>query len=924
MVQDLTSLTAYLDGEPMLFEEGDTLLNFIDRHRGRGFVPTLCDAPQLEPYGACRVCSVEVALQADGPRRVVASCHTPLTAGMHLFTESPKVRKLRRNIVELVLTDHPLDCLTCEVNGNCELQTVAAKVGVRKVRYPAGANHLDRQKDLSHPYLTSDLSKCINCSRCVRACDEVQGQHVLSMHGRGFNARIIKGLDQSFMDSTCVSCGACSQACPTSAISDVFQSKSIEATKNTRTVCTYCGVGCNLNVATKGREVLSIQAPADSLVNHSHTCLKGRYAFKFVNHRDRLRTPLIRYNGHFTEVTWDEAYDYIVKNLKRIQSEHGGDAVAGISSARCTNEENYLMQKFIRVGFGTNNIDACARVCHSPTAWGMQKAFGTGAATNSIADLEFTNCILITGANPTEGHPVTGSRIKQRVMKGVPLIVIDPREIELVPYASHFLQLRPGTNVALLDMFAYYLLDGDFLDRDFITKRCENWEEFEKGLRSLNLDELEAIHGVPREKVRAAAIEYGKADNAMAFHGLGVTEHSHGSKTVMTLADIAMMTGNIGRPGVGVLPLRGQNNVQGAADMGCQPHQGAGYLQVNDPEVHRRYEEFYGVHLSDKIGYKIPQMYEAALAGHLKALWIMGEDVAQTDPNTEHVTAALNALDFLVVQELFMTPTCEFADVILPASSFLEKSGTFTNGERRVQRVNAVIPPIEGTKPDGVIIAEIMQRMGMDQPDYTPEGVLAEIAQIVPFFKGASWENLTEQGTQWPIADGGIGTPILHLDSFKRGLGKFHFFQFQESKEIEKHGAEYPFILTTGRILEHYNCGTMTRRTGNADIVSEDLLAIHPDDASKKGIDDGDMVRIFSARGEVHVKAKLSTEVKPGILYTTFHFPEHLVNMVTSSECDEDTMCPEYKVVAVEVERVVARHGSRVTGHGEAVSVGRP
>jgi formate dehydrogenase major subunit len=473
-------------------------------------------------------------------------------------------------------------------------------------------------------------------------------------------------------------------------------------------------------------------------------------------------------------------------------------------------------------------------------------------------------------------------------------------------------------------MFAYYLLDGDFLDRDFITKRCENWEEFEKGLRSLNLDELEAIHGVPREKVRAAAIEYGKADNAMAFHGLGVTEHSHGSKTVMTLADIAMMTGNIGRPGVGVLPLRGQNNVQGAADMGCQPHQGAGYLQVNDPEVHRRYEEFYGVHLSDKIGYKIPQMYEAALAGHLKALWIMGEDVAQTDPNTEHVTAALNALDFLVVQELFMTPTCEFADVILPASSFLEKSGTFTNGERRVQRVNAVIPPIEGTKPDGVIIAEIMQRMGMDQPDYTPEGVLAEIAQIVPFFKGATWENLTEQGTQWPIADGGIGTPILHLDSFKRGLGKFHFFQFQESKEIEKHGAEYPFILTTGRILEHYNCGTMTRRTGNADIVSEDLLAIHPDDASKKGIDDGDMVRIFSARGEVHVKAKLSTEVKPGILYTTFHFPEHLVNMVTSSECDEDTMCPEYKVVAVEVERVVARHGSRVTGHGEAVSVGRP
>lgn len=923
MVQDLSSLTAHIDGEPMLFSEGDTVLTFVDRHLGRGHVPTLCDAPQLEPYGACRVCSVEVALQADGPRRVVASCHTPLTAGMFIFTESPKVRNLRRNIVELVLTDHPLDCLTCEVNGNCELQTVAAKVGIRKVRYPAGANHLDRTKDLSHPYLTSDLSKCINCSRCVRACDEVQGQHVLSMHGRGFEARIIKGLDESFMDSTCVSCGACSQACPTSAISDVFQSKAIEATKKTRTVCTYCGVGCNLDVATKGREVLSIQAPTDSEVNHSHTCLKGRYAFRFVNHRDRLRTPLIRYNGHFTEATWDEAYDYIVKNLTRIKEEHGGNAVAGISSARCTNEENYLMQKFIRVGFGTNNIDACARVCHSPTAWGMQKAFGTGAATNSIADLEFTNCILITGANPTEGHPVTGSRIKQRVMKGVPLIVIDPREIELVPYAKHHLQLRPGTNVALLDMFAFYLLDEDLIDRDFIANRCENWEVFEQGLRSLDLDELEHLHGVPREQVRAAAIEYGKAANAMAFHGLGVTEHSHGSKTVMTLADIAMMTGNIGRPGVGVLPLRGQNNVQGAADMGCQPHQGAGYLQVNDPEVHQRYEEFYGAHLSDEIGFKIPQMYEAALDGRLKALWIMGEDVAQTDPNTEHVTAALNALDFLVVQELFMTPTCEFADVVLPASSFLEKSGTFTNGERRVQRVNAVIPPLEGTKPDGVIVAEVMQRLGLDQPDYTPEGVLAEIAQIVPFFKGATWENLTEQGTQWPIAEGGVGTPILHLGSFKRGLGKFHFFPFQESKEIEKHAAEYPFILTTGRILEHYNCGTMTRRTANAEIVGEDLLAIHPDDAAKKGITDGDLVRIHSARGEVRIKARLSTEVKPGILYTTFHFPEHLVNMVTSSECDEDTMCPEYKVVAVEVERVAeASDTSRVVGQGEVVGAG--
>ena len=443
-------------------------------------------------------------------------------------------------------------------------------------------------------------------------------------------------------------------------------------------------------------------------------------------------------------------------------------------------------------------------------------------------------------------------------------------------------------------------------DQEFITKRCENWAEVEAGLKSLDLDALERIHGVPREKVKAAAIEYASAENAMAFHGLGVTEHSHGSKTVMTIANIAMMTGNIGRPGVGVNPLRGQNNVQGAADMGCQPHQGAGYLQVNDPSNHLLYEQFYGAQISNEIGLKIPQMYEAALAGHLKAMWIVGEDVVQTDPNTEHVKAAISSLKFLVVQELFMTPTAEYADVVLPASSFLEKSGTFTNGERRVQRVNAVIPPLAGTKPDGQILCEIMQRMGLSQPDYTPEGVLAEIARIVPFFKGATWEGLTEQGTQWPIQEGGIGTEILHIDAFKRGLGKFHFFPFQESKEIEKHHQEFPFILTTGRILEHYNCGTMTRRTGNVQIVTEDLLAIHPQDAALKNIEDQDQVRIFSARGEVRMKARLSTEVKPGILYTTFHFPENHVNVVTSSECDEETLCPENKVVAVDIEKVHA------------------
>lgn len=907
MVKDLSTLTAFIDGDPYHFNEGDTLLNFVDRHRGRGFVPTLCDAPQLEPYGACRVCSVEVALQADGPRRVVASCHTPLTAGMHVFTESPKVRKLRKNIVELVLTDHPLDCLTCEVSGNCELQTVAAKVGIRGVRYPAGENHLDRAKDHSHPYMTSELSKCINCSRCVRACDEIQGQHVLSMHGRGFNAKIIKGLDESFSDSECVSCGACSQACPTSAISDVFFSKSIEATKKTRTICTYCGVGCNLNVATKGDQVLSIQAPVDAEVNHAHTCLKGRYAFKFYNHKDRLRKPLIKQpDGGFKESTWEEAYDYIFAKLTQIKKDHGGNAVAGISSARCTNEENYLMQKFIRQVMGTNNIDCCARVCHSPTAWGMQKSFGTGAATNSYEDIEHSRCIMVIGANPTEGHPVTGARLKQHIMKGTPLIVIDPRKIELVPYASHHLQLRPGTNVALLNMFARCILDAGLVKQDFVKKRCENWDEFEAGLRALDMDALEKVTGVNREVVRAAAIEYASAEAAMAFHGLGVTEHEQGSKTVMLISNIAMMTGNIGRPGVGVNPLRGQNNVQGAADMGCQPHQGAGYFEMDDVDVQKRYEDFYGVPSPTEPGWKIPQMFDAAIEGKLKALWLMGEDVVQTDPDAHHVRHAMESLEFLVVQEIFMTETAKYADVILPASSFLEKSGTFTNAERRVQRVNAVVKPLEGTKPDGVIMSEVLQRFGFPQPDYTPEGALAEVAAIVPFFKGATWENLSINGKQWPVKEGGVDTQIMHQEQFARGKGHFHFFDWKESTELKTNGEQFPFILTTGRILEHYNCGTMTRRTGNSEIVVQDYLSINPADAQRKSIRSGDKVRLSSARGEVELEARVTDEVKPGILYTTFHFPEAMVNNVTGPGCDGDTMCPEYKVIAADVEYVSA------------------
>lgn len=901
---EIRTKTAEINGKSYTLIEGETILSFIRRHFGKDYVPTLCDAPNLETFGSCRVCSVEVGRPGNGGLRTVASCHTPVEENMIIFTETESIQKLRKNIIELVLTDHPLDCLTCEVNGNCELQDTAARVGIRKVRYPEGKNHLDRQKDLSHPYMTSDLSKCIMCYRCVRACDEVQGQLVLSVMGRGFDSQIIKGKNESFFDSDCVSCGACAQACPTSAISDVFQSKALVGQDKVRTICTYCGVGCNLEVSVKNGEILSIQAPYNAEVNSGHTCLKGRYAFKFYKHPERLQYPMIRKKGELERVSWEEAYDFIAKKLNEVKSKYGPDAIGGISSARCTNEENYLMQKFIRAVIGTNNIDGCARVCHSPTALGMQRTFGTGAATNSIEDLKYTNAIMVIGANPTDGHPVTGSKLRQHALKGKTTIVIDPRRTEIARLATHHLQLRPGTNVAVLNMMLYYIIKEGLVAKDFIDTRTEGFEDFKENILNLNLDELETVSGVPREQARETAIAYASAGNAMSFHGLGVTEHYQGTYTVMLIADLAMITGNIGRRGVGVNPLRGQNNVQGMADMGVQPYQGAGYLDLTQPEIRDKYSKFYGAEMPQEIGLKIPEMYNAAIAGDFKALWVMGEDMAQSDPNTHKVIKALESLELLVVQELFMTETAKYAHVVLPGASFLEKEGTFTNGERRIQRVNQVVKPIGEAKVDGQIVVDIMNRMGYSQPDYSAKNLLEEISQIVPFFAGVKWDELGANGKQWPVLPDGTDTKILHKDEFKRGKGKFVFKGYVESPEILNHADEFPFILTTNRVLEHYNAGTMTRRTGNANIITEDILMINPIDGKRLNILEEDMVFLESARGNITIKAHITDEVKPGILSTTFHFPELMLNVVTSDVSDEIAMCPEYKVVSCRIKKL--------------------
>jgi len=904
-------MKAFINNVEHEFLQGETMLEFVRRiENDRHAIPTMCQDDRLENFGSCRVCSVEVAREKDGLTKTMASCHTPISEGLHIYPNTEKIKRLRKNIVELVLTDYPSNKIFPSAGKKATpFQETIAQIEIPDIRYPQGKNHLDIQPDRAHPYIKSDLSQCINCFRCVRACEEIQGEMILGMSGRGFATNIIKGFDTTFNESACVSCGACVQTCPTEALTDKFETKTLIPDKTVRTTCTYCGVGCQLEVAVIDGKIRGIQAPETAEVNQGHTCLKGRFAFQFYNHPDRLREPMIKKNGKFEVVTWDEAYDFIATKLTDIKNKYGADAIGGISSSRATNEENYLMQKMIRVAIGTNNIDGCARVCHAPTAFGMQQSFGTGAATNSIEDLKQTDAIFLFGANPVKGHPVTGAKIKQAFMKGVTSIVVDPIRTSLADLATHFLQIRPGTNVAILNMIAHYIIKEGLVNQNFIDTHTEKYEEFKNHVKHLNMDELEKLTGVSKELVRDAAIAYTSANRAMEFHGLGVTEHFQGSKTVMLLSNLAMMTGNVGRKGVGLNPLRGQNNVQGSADMGVQPHQGAGYMDVSKPNIQQYYAQKYGIEkMPESIGLKIPEMLDAAISGKIKALYIVGEDTIMTDPNSYHSIKAFEKLELIVVQELFMTATSEMADVVLPASSYFEKNGTFTNGERRVQRVNKVIEPIGNTKPDGQIIIDIMNRLGYDQPTgltYDATKVIEEIADVIPFMKGLTWDRLGENGLQWPIKEDGTDTKMLHINGdFKKGIGTFHHFDFEESPEIVSHGSMYPFILTTGRELEHYNSGTMTRRTDNQIILNKDILEVHPKDALAKGIKDGEIVSLFSDRGSVNIPIKYAKTVKRGVLRTTFHQPEVFINLITGSVGDKETMTPEYKVVAVDFEKV--------------------
>ncbi|MFB6963102.1 formate dehydrogenase subunit alpha [Streptomyces sp. NPDC056309] len=897
------TVSVEVDGLPVTVPEGTSVMRAaalagID-------IPKLCATDSLDAFGSCRLCVVEI----DGRRGTPASCTTPVADGMRVRTQTPKVEKLRQGVMELYISDHPLDCLTCPANGDCELQDMAGVVGLRQVRYGyEGENHLDAEADRSNPYFDFDPSKCIVCSRCVRACGEVQGTFALTIEGRGFDSKVSPGAGELFMDSECVSCGACVQACPTSTLQERSVVELGMPTRSVVTTCAYCGVGCSFKAELRGDELVRMVPYKDGGANEGHSCVKGRFAFGYATHPDRILKPMVRerVTDPWREVEWDEAIRTVARGMRSIQERHGSGAIGAITSSRCTNEEVYVVQKMVRAAFGNNNVDTCARVCHSPTGYGLKQTFGESAGTQDFRSVAEADVIVVIGANPTDGHPVFASRMKRRLREGAQLVVIDPRRIDLVrsPHieAAHHLQLTPSTNVAVINAMAHVVVTEDLVDKSFVADRCEGfveWAEFVS--RPENSPEAtEPITGVPSEELRAAARLYAQAPNGAIYYGLGVTEHSQGSTMVMGMANLAMACGNIGRDGVGVNPLRGQNNVQGSCDMGSFPHEFTGYRHVSDDAVRTVFEDLWGRTILAEPGLRIPNMFDAAIDGSFRGLFVHGEDIAQSDPNLKHVTAALEAMELVVVQDLFLNETAKFAHVFLPGASFLEKDGTFTNAERRVNRVRAVMKPKTG-KHEWQIVCEIAAAMGYPMEYDHPGQIMDEIAQVTPTFRGISYASLDKLGSiQWPCnEEAPEGTPTMHVDEFVRGKGKFVVTTYLPTNE--RTTSRFPLVLTTGRILSQYNVGAQTRRTGNVAWHPEDLLELHPHDAEVRGIGDGDMVTLTSRVGETTLRAQVSDRMPPGVVYTTFHHPVTGANVVTTENSDWATNCPEYKVTAVQV-----------------------
>ena len=897
----LVSLT--IDGQTVRVPRGTSIMRAAASVDSQ--IPKLCATDSLDAFGSCRMCVVQI----QGRNGYVAACTEPVADGIVVETQNDAIAKLRRGVMELYISDHPLDCLTCTANGDCELQDVAGQVGLREVRYEEGANHLSATKDESNPYFTFDPSKCIVCSRCVRACDEIQGTFALTIDDRGFASTVSTGLD-SFFDSECVSCGACVQACPTATLMEKSVIEHGIPDRTVKTTCAYCGVGCSFKAEMKGDQVVRMVPDKHGKANHGASCVKGRFAWGYANHPDRITKPLIRSNidEPWQEVPWDVAIEEVAKRLSSIQKVYGRKSIGAVSSSRTTIEEIYVVQKLVRTAFGNNNIDTCARVCHSPTGYGLNQTFGAAAGTQNFDSVDESDLILLIGANPTHGHPVFASRMKQRLREGASIIVADPREIDLVrsPHveAAIHLPLKPGTNLPFINSLAHVVVTEDRCDLDFVRSRCEvdsfeDWYEFIR--REENAPENVAkICGVSADDLRRTARLYAAVENASIYYGLGVTEHSQGSAMVMGMANLAMATGNIGRPGVGINPLRGQNNVQGSTDVGSFPHELPGHRHISSDSVRNEFSNLWGVTLDAEPGYRIPNMFDEAVAGTFKGMYIQGEDFAQSDPNTKHVEEALSSMDCVIVQDLFLTETAKFAHIFLPATSFLEKDGTFVNAERRFNRVRPAISSKTG-KEEWQITCEIAQAMGYDMCYESAAEILDELALSTPDFEKLSFQHLDNiHSAQWPVTEQSpYGTPVMHAETFTRGKGLFKVTEYVPTEE--RTNRKFPLLLTTGRKLHQYNVGTQTRRTPNVAWLDEDVLEIHPSDAELRGIHENDWVSIRSRVGEITLRAEVTDKVVPGVVYTTFHYPGTGTNVITTNLSDEFTNCPEYKVTAVEV-----------------------
>jgi len=887
----VNTVSIKIDGAEVKAREGSTILEAAQT--GGIYIPHLCHHPDLEPFGACRLCMVDV----NG--RLVLACYTPVQPGMTVLTETSAAVRVRKVAMKLLLANHPSECTTCSKESKCELQKVAAHIGVSKEDLaPLRPGSRNIALDTSNPFFDRDMNKCITCGICVRTCDEIQGAAAIDYGFRGFRTTIATFHDRPLAESNCESCGECLVRCPVGAL---IPKGARDPSREVRTTCPYCGTGCTFFLGMRGNEVVGARGFRGSPVNHGELCAKGRFGNGFVNHPSRLTKPLVRKDGKLVEATWDEAMALVAKKL----GEHSGDSFAMLCSAKCTNEDNYVLQKFGRVVMGTNNIDHCARLCHAPSVTGLVQSFGSGAMTNSVEDLLESKCFLAIGTNTTSAHPIIGLRVRKAVRNGAKLIVANPREIELCRISELFIRHRPGTDVALLSGMARIIVDEGLEDKEFIQQRCENFESYRESLAAFDPGTVEKITGVPREELARAARLYATTKPAALLYSMGITQHSHGTDNVLACGNLAMLTGNLGKPGAGVNPLRGQNNVQGSCDMGGLPNVFPGYQRVDNEESRKKFEAAWGVSLPSKPGLTLTEIFEGAIKGTVKALYLVGENPVISDPDAHHVEKAIGALDFLVVQDLFLTETAMLADVVLPATSFAEKDGTFTNTERRVQRVRRAIEPLG--RPDWLIACQLAKAMGakgFDFPD--PSAIMAEAASLVGSYGGISYDRLEgPAGLQWPCpSKDHPGTPILHTVKFNtpNGKGKFVPLKYIPSKELPDD--EYPLLLTTGRGIFHFHTGTMTRKVAGLNALhGKELLEINPEDAGKLGIADGEAVQVSSRRGKVTATASVTERSPPGVVFMTFHFAETRTNLITSPFVDPVAKIPEAKVCAVKVEK---------------------